>query len=235
MRKRYIDENRKKVKLELPNEIRPYVTVEESEDNFGEYYGVFDTRKYFFEFLTEFYQVILNNSVPLPPGLTMSTSYTPCEVCRNEDNIVHKWVRCRHQPSCKQHHEKKRKEKDCTCDCQVFTSPCLSTSKVGICVHLEFKREGDSKPLRMDMDVTPAQLPVDKNRSKWSLYEGEQDYDGSGADKKRWLEKNRPVGWLTEWHKTPDMSEAAHEGDGLPRPVRLRNFNDQDVIPEEVK
>ena len=47
-----------------------------------------------------------------------------------------------------------------------------------------------------------------------------------------YLEKNRPVGWKTEWLKSEDMSAAASPGDQLRRAVRLRFFNNQEVLAE---
>ena len=62
----------------------------------------------------------------------------------------------------------------------------------------------------------------------------EPDYDGSNTDKRSWLERHRPVGWKTEWLKSEDMSDAASPGDKLRRAVRLRFFNNQEVLAERV-
>ena len=76
------------------DDIEPFVTGKESWDDFGVYYGEFDKRKYIFNFFDRL-QVLRDMSVTLPYGLTMSTSFTGYEVCKNEDNTAHKWVRCR--------------------------------------------------------------------------------------------------------------------------------------------
>ena len=62
----------------------------------------------------------------------------------------------------------------------------------------------------------------------------EPDYDGSNTAKRSWLELHRPVGWKTEWLKSEDMSDAASPGDKLRRAVRLRFFNNQEVLAERV-
>ena len=68
----------------------------------------------------------------------------------------------------------------------------------------------------------------------------EPEYDGSNFDKRAWLENQRPVGWRTEWDKSVDMSDAVKEGreegkkSGLRRAVRLRFYNNMDVLAEQV-
>ena len=62
----------------------------------------------------------------------------------------------------------------------------------------------------------------------------EADYDGSNKDKRAWLERHRPVDWKSEWIKSEDMSDATSQGDGLRRAVRLRFFNNRDVLAERV-
>ena len=125
------------------------------------------------------------------------------------------------------------------CDCRNYTSPCLSYSKIGLVLHLEFANE-DGPPLNLDIDVNPPSFPVcnrryydDKYTDKFNVEE-EPDYDGSNTDKRSWLERHRPVGWKTEWLKSEDMSDAASPGDKLRRAVRLRFFNNQEVLAERV-
>ena len=76
MRKVYYNEKGERVKLDLPEEIKPYVigeNVGSNSDDYGSNYGDFNTTKYYFEFLSGFFDVIHNGKVPLPSGLTMST------------------------------------------------------------------------------------------------------------------------------------------------------------------
>ena len=95
---------------------------------------------------------------------------------------------------------------------------------------------GDLSDLvNLDVDISPPQFPVSKKRYKVYGYVREvPDFDGSNSHKRAWLEKHRPVGWKAEWDKSEDMSDATGENDGLRRGIRLRFFNFQDVIPEEV-
>ena len=65
----------------------------------------------------------------------------------------------------------------------------------------------------------------------WGDYR-EPLFDGSNAVKRAWLEKMGMKGWLTEWIKTEDMSEAASD-DSL-RTVRFRFINTEEVIVEQV-
>ena len=102
---------------------------------------------------------------------------------------------------------------------------------------MEFNNK-DVSVLNLDVDICPPQFPVSKRR--YNLYNHrvyvveEPDFDGSNSDKRAWLEEHRPVGWRQEWDKSEDMSDATGENDGLRRGIRLRFFNFQDVIPEEV-
>ena len=121
------------------------------------------------------------------------------------------------------------------CRCRNFTSPCLSYSKIGLVLHLEFVNS-DGSILNLDVDINPPSFPVSKGGYKRgkTLVE-DPDYDGGNTDKRAWLEQHRPVGWRAEWDKSEDMSDAAGPGDGLRRAVRLRFFNHQDVIAEQVE
>ena len=64
----------------------------------------------------------------------------------------------------------------------------------------------------------------------------ESEFDGSNTDKRKRLVRDREklTGWKTEYDKTEDNSEAAHDNDGLLRPTRMRFYNLRDVIVEQV-
>ena len=114
----------------------------------------------------------------------------------------------------------------------------MSYSKIGLVLHLEFiNKTYPSLNLNLDVDINPPQFPVSKRRYK-DWWRGdvleEPDFDGSNKHKRAWLEQHRPVGWRAEWDKSEDMSDATGDNDGLLRGIRLRFFNFQDVIPEEV-
>ena len=116
-----------------------------------------------------------------------------------------------------------------TCVCANFTSPCLSLSKIGLVLHLLFVDEEET--IHLDVDVSAPSFALSQV-DRW----GDQlpQFDGSNVDKRENLEKTRPYLWYPEWEKTEDMSDAASEGDGLRRAVRLRNHNGVDVLAEQV-
>ena len=61
-----------------------------------------------------------------------------------------------------------------------------------------------------------------------------EDFDGSNQLKRDWLKRMRPYLWLSELSKTHNMSEASGIDDGLRRSIRLRFFNLDTVIAEQV-
>ena len=210
---------------------------ETDKDDDDEYYGYIDTTTYFFTFMEEFYKIVDSGTLTLPEGLTLSTKYSPCNVCKNRDNVVVQNVRCKHAPDCEEHLQKldnpEYKEK---CDCRIFNSPCLSYSKIGLVLHLEFVNE-DGSLLNFDVDINPPSFSVSNRRyrdKKNDIVVEEPDYDGSNKDKRAWLRRHRPVDWKSEWIKSEDMSDATRQGDGLRRAVRLRFFNNRDVLAERV-
>ena len=117
-----------------------------------------------------------------------------------------------------------------TCKCRVFTSPCLSFSKIGLALHLEFTQPGGDL-LNLDIDINPPALPVSKGH-----WDETGEFDGRNVMKRERLEREREklVDWKTEWDKSEDNSEAAGVDDGLKRSVRLRFFNQRNVISEQV-
>ena len=90
----------KKNDLELPEELRPFVSSDTAD---WEYFGHIDTKKYFFTFMEEFYRIVDSGTLKLPNGLTLSTKFTPCGVCRNTDYTIAQDVRCKHEPGCQEH------------------------------------------------------------------------------------------------------------------------------------
>ena len=221
------DGARKKKTLELPKELKDFISDDENFDE-KNYYGYFDVQKYFFTFLQGFYDVLSNKEVEFPDGITLSTDFSPCQVCKVRNFKRELFVRCRHQPEC-ENHKKKILDTDHqeTCDCENYDSPCLSYSKIGLVLHVKFEDE-DGQPWHLDIDISPPALPVSKKRNRW--YE-EADFDGSNRAKREWLEKHRPVRWKEEWFKTEDLSDCLEED--TESSIRLRFYNDIDVIPEE--
>ena len=121
-----------------------------------------------------------------------------------------------------------------TCDCKNFTTPCFSLSKIGLVLHLNFDDEKGS--ILLDVDVSAPSFSM----SQVSSFSGKplphyRLFSGKNVDKRQNLEATRPYLWYPEWEKTEDMSDAAYEGDGLKRGIRLRNHNGMDVLAEQVR
>ena len=241
-----------KIKLELPEALKPFMKDLRPSDivgmglpsNISEYFGYIDTNKYFFTFMEEFYKVVASGTLELPDGLVLSTKFTPCTICMNTDNIIPQYIRCKHNPDCEEHLKKvDNPDYEEKCECRNYTSPCMSYSKIGLVLHLQFAQE-DGSILNLDVDVNPPSFSVSKRRYRVSHKKltpiEEPEYDGSNFDKRAWLENHRPVGWRTEWDKSVDMSDAVKEGreegkkSGLRRAVRLRFYNNMDVLAEQV-
>ena len=210
-------------KMNIPNELETFLF-----ESGWRYY--FDEKKYFISFMSSFYNIIQSGVLKLPPGLSLSTSFTPCNVCKNTENMNELFVRCFHKSTCEDHQKKSTNPKHIeTCDCRDFTSPCLTFSKIGLVLHLEFKQE-DGSFLNLDVDVNPGSIPYISK------------FDGNNESKRNRLERERVklIDWKTEWDKSPEFSELCGGGwgftpdDGLKRSVRLRYFNFKDVISEEV-
>ena len=244
-----ISEGGQKIKLDIPEELRTFILKLKDSDQehifVGEYYGFIDTNKYFLTFMETFYKTVASGNITLPTGLTLSTQFIPCRICMNHDNVVPQYIRCKHNPHCEEHLKRNYNPNyEENCDCRVYTSPCMSYSKIGLVLHLKFVNQ-DGSSLYLDVDVNPPSFPVSKRRYKSYSYKNqsgypsadlvdEPDFDGSNTDKRAWLEKYRPVGWKVEWDKTEDMSDAVKEGDDLRRAVRLRFHNHRDVLAEQV-
>ena len=215
---------------DLPEELKLFVVKD------GSSYLI-NTQKYFYLFVEEFFKIIESGDLELPEGLfPLSTKFRPCQVCENTSHIITRFVRCRHDQDCQEH--KKRLTDpgyEETCVCANFTSPCLSLSKIGLVLHLMFVDGEERFPI--DVDVSPPSFAMTHVKaSPWHRNEPEliPQFNGSIVDKRKNLEKTRPYLWYTEWEKTEDMSDAASEGDGLRRAVRLRNHNGVDVLAEQV-
>ena len=103
------------------------------------------------------HNVLLSGSVQLPEGLSLSTNFTPCDVCKNHDD--NQYIRCRHKSNCDEHLKKlvdpNYVEK---CNCKQYTYPCLTHSKIGVVLHLQFQ-EPDGSIFNLDVDVNPPTIP----------------------------------------------------------------------------
>ena len=89
-------------------------------------------------------------------------------------------VRCRHRVDCEAH--------DNSCDCKEYTSPCLTHTKSGAVLHLEWGGKGRNQ-FNIDVDLVPI-LPTST------------PYNGTTTAVDEALIYGRPVGWLDELDKT---------------------------------
>ena len=224
--KKIRDSNGKEIAL--PLELLPFVKPEEREND--AYHGYFRSTKYFITFMEQFYSAIDSGSLSLPRGLQLKTKFVPCRVCVKDDYETSVYVRCCHEPGCEEH----AKTKDDpsyreTCNCENLTSPCMSWTKIGVVMHLEFNND-DGSVLNFDIDICTPIVPVDKSVN--SLGQETDYFDGRNELKRAWLERRRMPGWLPEWNKSMDMSDVSSRYSF--RSFRLRFVNTKDVIVEQV-
>ena len=221
--KGYFKFNEKKQRIEkimeVPEALKPFLNGK-----------IFDTTKYFQTFVEEIHRVISSGFDRLPKGLTLSTNFTPCDVCKNHDDNQN--IRCRHKKDCEEHLKRlSNPQYEENCNCKEFSSPCLTFSKIGVVLHLQFQ-EPDGSVFNLDADVNPPTIPV-TNIDK---------FNGSNEMKRKWILENRHkiVNWRSEYWKSYDMSAAVRYNEdgemigGGTRSVRLRLVNRNMVIPEQV-
>ena len=140
----------------------------------------------------------------------LSTSYVPCLRCMLTTETGRPQARrCRHRPDCEPHkHGVAECRNSCsgicesfsherTCDCQEYTSPCLTFTKIGVALHVKFVLK-DGFSTFVDCDINIPTIPTCTR------------YDGSVMDVCKYLVlADYPVGWLEERSKLVDMSKAA--------------------------
>ena len=115
----YFEEKSQKIKFIDKN------TVEDLEP-FRADDNTFDSKKYFFTFLSSIYSVLFSQGEAIPAKLNLSmdpmrTNYVPCKRCMTMDNQGAHTKRCFHNIGC--NHRK-------NCGCTNYTSPCISFTKV---------------------------------------------------------------------------------------------------------
>ena len=166
--------------------------------------------------------------------LPLNLRYNPCLRCMDtSDHGRPRARRCRHQANCSAHHIQSLPEcedgcaGDCnffshkrTCNCEESTSPCLTLTKIGVALHLQF--EDDS---RMDCDLNVPTIPTSS------------EYSGSVMEVEEYLDKARPVGWIEERRKLEEMGSSAsshHLLDVDAWQVKMRRINRDMVLPRQV-
>ena len=215
-----------------------------SKDHIKRYFnnGIFDCKRYTLDFLEAVEQAL--NEIEIPAGsslggkmLPLSTSYEPCLRCMvTKDTGRPQARRCHHRSDCQSHkdgipeclngcadlcelfsHER-------TCECQEYTSPCLTITKIGVAIHVKFILK-DGSFRHVDCDLNIPTVPV---RTK---------YDGNIEEVGRYLLQERPVGWLEEKGKLQDMGAAGgspHLVDSKNWQVKMRVVNRGVVLPRQV-
>ena len=159
----------------------------------------------------------------------LKLDYEPCLRCMEvsgDGKLQAK--RCRHRADCLAHHEggKPECEQGCsgicnyfshlkTCQCKEFSNPSITTTKIGIAIHVEFP-DGTM----VDCDINVPTIPTNSS------------YDGGVDEVKEGLSKVRPVGWLEESGKQEDLRSAYVEQ--YKGHVKMRRVNRGCVLPRQV-
>ena len=163
--------------------------------------------------------------------LPLSTGYEPCLRCMiTKDPGRPQARRCRHRSDCQTHKETKPEclngcpdlchffSHEKTCECQEYTTPSLTLTKIGVAIHFIFILE-DGSFRHVDCDLNIPTIPVCTK------------YDGNIEEVKQYLLRERPVGWLEERSKLEDM-QAAEESQNWQ--VKMRMVNRDLVLPRQV-
>ena len=170
-------------------------------------------------------------------GFTMfplTLSYEPCLRCMEvSDHLRPQAKRCRHRTDCAAHHQQGLSEcsNNCegvcnffshkkTCDCQEFSSPSVTITKIGAAIHVKFP-DGSM----VDCDLNVPTIPTSS------------EYDGTVYGVLNYLRRAKPVGWLDEWKKVEDQSNAMYSPHLLEAKswqVKMRRVNKDTVLARQV-
>ena len=190
---------------EWNDELFPHFLAYKTDNN------VFDTNKYYCDFLSGVYAAIstLTTMDPLSTMDRLTTSFNPCLRCMSTDKEDPECIRCKHEPTCQSH--------DDHCGCQVFTNPSLARNKIGAVLHLSFTNSDGSKHL-MDVDICCPVLDT------CTLY------DGNITARQKYFTTYKPIGWAEEYGKLIDMSAIKLQS----RTVMFRHISRGIVSPMQV-
>merc|ERR1712208_212761 len=180
--------------------------------------GIFDCKKYTFDFMECLEDAL--TKVDISQGFKIgdkhhkftmeppTTSYEPCLRCMLTTEIGRPQARrCRHRPDCEPHRDgmaeclngcKDRCESfshERTCNCQEYTSPSLTITKIGVALHVKFALK-DGSYSYVDCDINIPTIPTSTR------------YDGAIKDVQIYLTIFQPVGWLEELSKLEELSVA---------------------------
>ena len=111
-----------------------------------------------------------------------------------------------------------------TCNCQEYTSPSLTITKIGVALHVKFALKDGSYSF-IDCDINIPTIPTSTQ------------YDGGDGDVQIYLKIFRPVGWLEELSKLENMQAARGIADltgAESCQVKMRMINRDTVLPRQV-
>ena len=170
------------------------------------------------------------SNLELPENFTMkplNTNFIPCLTCMKPQYGKMQAYRCRHVHDCQVHILCECEDSDhcnCHCSCRQFTSPSLTRSKIGACLHLEWV-ETDGSTFNLDCDLNVPTVPCGTK------------YDGGVGEVKKYLRCERPVNWIEEVSKLEDMRNVAAESNlGQDSwQVKFRMINRETVLPRQVR
>ena len=209
--------------------------------------GIFDCKKYTFDFMECLEDAL--TKVDISQGFKIgdkhhkftmeppTTSYEPCLRCMLTTETGRPQARrCRHRPDCEPHRDgmaeclngcKDRCESfshERTCNCQEYTSPSLTITKIGVALHVKFALK-DGSYSYVDCDINIPTIPTSTR------------YDGSINDVRKYLMRVQPVGWLEELSKLENMSSAVNSFHLIGADswqVKMRMINRDTVLPRQV-
>ena len=111
-----------------------------------------------------------------------------------------------------------------TCNCQEYTSPSLTITKIGVALHVKFALK-DGSYTYIDCDINIPTIPTSTR------------YDGGINDVFQYLSKFQPVDWVEEVRKLEDMSgrvDYLHLIGAESWQVKMRMINRDTVLPRQV-
>ena len=166
-----------------------------------------------------------------------TTSYEPCLRCMLTTETGRPQARrCRHRPDCEPHRDGVSEclngckdicesfSHERTCNCQEYTSPSLTITKIGVALHVKFDLK-DGSYSYVDCDINIPTIPTSTR------------YDGSIRDVHKYLRRVQPVGWLEEMSKLENMSSASNSSHLIGADswqVKMRMINRDTVLPRQV-
>ena len=111
-----------------------------------------------------------------------------------------------------------------TCNCQEYTSPSLTITKIGLAFHVKFALKDGSYSF-IDCDINIPTIPTSTR------------YDGSISSVSEFLMGVQPVGWLEEFDKLEDMIRSSYMSHLIGADswqVKMRMINRDTVLPRQV-